>query len=127
MLSPKDDLAGRLAHHVYDALGYRVGSTTFTEMALQMGLKAGDASRLSAHYYFEEALVYRFWAREAEARAGLVSYLMKMAERELRLPVTGLGLTNLDVLRGMTGMILLRAIERAAAAGISPPLGEDQA
>jgi hypothetical protein len=78
---------------------------------------ANPWATITIHYHYQEALVIRFWAMQAEVLFGYISKIMRMCEDELAIPVCESGILPRDVLRAMTQWSLARAGQRARAAG----------
>ncbi len=93
----------------------------------QVGAGMSPWSAVSIRYHYEEALVFRFWAMQAELKFGYVSKIMDLTEAELLVPVRASGIAPLDVLRAMTQWALSRAGQRARAVGSQGIISIDEA
>jgi hypothetical protein len=137
----KEEVAQHVAIQAFNGLGYvpigerlsysilgTAWATGFPKPTPTRGIENDNPWALvPIQYHFEEAIVFRFWAMQAELMYGYVSKIMRMTEEELSIPVRAAMLQPLDVLRSMTQLLLDRAQKRAHIAGSPGTMTPDQA
>jgi hypothetical protein len=135
----KNQVAVNCAHQVFYGLGFEGTidrlSQSILATAWEMGLprpsgiffRSNPWAGVSIRYHYEEALVLRFWAMQAELLFGYVTKVMHLCEAELAVPVKEFDLMPLDVLRAMTHWSLALAGQRARVVGSPGTLSPEQA
>jgi len=136
----RQEAAVQVAQQAFNCLGYTATEEHLGHSVLatawKMGLPTtplrdgGDGNpwaAVSIHYHYQEALMFRFWAMQAELLFGYLSKIMRMTEEELAVPVRASEATPLEVLRAMTNWALVRAMQRAKVVGSPGEMAPDEA
>jgi hypothetical protein len=138
----KEEIANRVAHQAYNVMGYTPDAArleySILGVAWRMGFPSPDVEdlpsgntnsrwqRVPLLYHLQEALVIRFWSMQAELLFGYLSKIASLTEQEFGLPILSAGIQPMDVLRGMTRLLLVRAKQRAEVARSPGMLSEDE-
>jgi hypothetical protein len=127
----KDEVAEQVAQQAFNCMGFMPTPERLAHSVLATAWAIGFPQRFHAaatdspnpwsavtlHYHYQEALVIRFWAMQAELKFGYLTKIMRMTEEEFAVPVRATGVSPLEVLRAMTHWSLTRAMQRARVVG----------
>jgi len=136
--------SGEIAQHVavqaFNLLGYEptrerlsysilatAWRTGFPKTSPEVGAEYDNPwARVPIQYHLEEAILFRFWAMQAEVKYGYLSKIMRMVEDEWSLSVKAAAIQPIHILRAMTMLLMDRAQKRAAAVNSPGTLTSEQ-